>query len=181
MLVLPMISADMIAPGYRPINIENKIININDFPEYVFVSIGNIGGKYMLNCRHNVIGDEGIISNYYKFCEVSVYAIPKERYNESIFRDYGSSDKGKEYTEKVDNYLTSSGIIKVISDVVTYTEIPILSSQENITNYYTINLGKTLDEPTRQDIKRDGKLYGYMGASILALIIIIGVIIIRRK
>jgi hypothetical protein len=38
-----------------------------------------------------------------------------------------------------------------------------------------------LDEPTRQDIKRDGKLYGYMGASILALIIIIGVIIIRRK
>lgn len=195
LIILPMISADLIQPGYRPIEIQNKITNINDFPDYVFVSAGSLGGNPegfgTDMCPVMKVPVEGTILSYYKFCTVSVYAIGKDKYNDEILFGYNSSkytDKygnvnatlAKEYSIELKDYLKSNAK-EVITNLDSYEEVPEVSTQEFKVNNYALDLGKTLTEPNKIDMGRNNLTYLYMGVAILALIIIIGVIIYKRK
>ena len=84
LLFLPIVSADIITPGYSPIEISNAITNIDEFPDYVFVSGASLGevGMGPGMCPLHLVEKNGTISGfYYKFCSVSVFAIKKENWD----------------------------------------------------------------------------------------------------
>lgn len=185
LMILPMISADIISPGYRPINIENKITNINDFPDYVFVSIGSLGEIGGPMCPIERVSNEGFIMPYYKFCSVSVYAIKKSDLNENLLFNYTRPSNynetlAKERSAELENYFSSKGI-KVISHVSDYKEVPLSSTQSSIVNYYTIELSKTIDKPSNIEIKRSNMIYVYIIIPIIVLLIILFIFYKRKK
>jgi len=123
--------------------------------------------------------------DYYKFCRVSVYAIKKNDFNASQIVGYDDRQGynetfAKQRSLNLENYLTSKGI-KVIDNVRGYDEVPISSTQNNVINYYIVDLPKTLIEPTRTEVGRNNFIYLYSGAAVLALIIIICIILYKRK
>ncbi len=180
MLIVPFVNADVIMPGYSPIVINNKITNINDFPDYNFLVVGKLGESYdegmcgywsQIDGEINFIKEDGTIETpYYKFCRVSVYALKKSEFIEEDFKN----------TTKILNYLNSDKAIKVIEDVQHYKTKPITSTEEIENNFYTISLSQIKTAPDSSTINRNYLIYFYIGIPILVLIIII-FILIKRK
>ena len=173
LMILPMISADVIMPGYHPIGINNKIININEFPDYVFISVGE--GPM---CNMEVIKN-GLISEQYKFCSISVYAISKEKFDEENLPvgKYGDIED----EEKVSNYLLDIGAKKVIEKIDTYQEVSDASTVKVINNFYTIDLNQVKVKPDEVKTTRNNLIYFYIIIPIIAILIISYILIRRRK
>lgn len=180
MFILPMISADIITPGYSPITINNKITNLADYPEYNFLVVGKLGESYEegmcgywseIDGEINFVKEDGTIETpYYKFCQISVYALKKSEFSEEDFKN----------TTNILNYLNSDKAVKVIEDVPHYKTKPITSTEEVENNFYTISLTEVKEKPDQTSIDRNYLIYIYIGVSILALIVII-FILIKRK
>jgi len=158
-----LVKADLITPGYSPISITNKITNINDFPDYVFITWG------MPMCRVQQVGRDGIIPGDYKFCQLSVYAIKKTEFDSSILTNVDN--------EPVD-YFRSIDSKKVITNINHYEERVDSDPVREVIYSYKIELGKVQTEPNKADVKRDFKIYFYIGVPIIALI---GLIIYLKK
>lgn len=167
LFVVPFASADLIVPGIIGLSIENKITNINEFPNYMFVSYG------APMCRLTVLGETGIIPLDYKFCSLSIYAIKKTDFNESYLR---SLDK-----KELLAYLDSDEAEKVISGIGTYKEIAITSNIKSITNYYSIELDKIKTFPDKTEIRKNIFFYLYVIIPTVTLIVIILLLKKRRK
>ncbi len=178
MLILPMINADILMPGYHGIDINNEITNINDFPNYVFISgPGSESGPGLGMCPLKIIGSEGNIESYYKFCGVSVYAISKEDFN---IEKINEINKEENYSIQVEKF-NSINKREVIKNIETYTTVPDSSTQNEINNYYEIDVNKLILEPSNKKITRNNLIYVYIIIPIIALIIIIFLIFRRRK
>lgn len=168
-MVMPLLSADILRPGYTHIPINNYITNVNDFPEYVFITVG--GGPM---CSIYEI-QNGVIESQYKFCSLNVYAVEKNKFKEEDIPD----GKSQTYNEDVETYLTGVNAIKVIDNIHFYKEVPIFSTEKAIKNYYSIDLNQVKEKPDKIDTKKNNLFYVYIIVPIIALLIIL--FIIHRK
>ncbi len=188
LIILPVISADLIIPGFSIININNYITNIDNFPDYVFIT-APINSYILHMCgisNLDRLDDYYPLQNYYKGCRISVYAVEKEKINlvedikVKMKKQHNSSDSEMILNEFEE--LEELGIVKeVIRDVRSSKSVFIIAStQKEINNYYTIDLNQVKTKPDRVMIKRNALFYWYMGISLIAIGIII-FLIIRRK
>lgn len=171
LLFLPLINADSIPPGYTPISVRNYIANLADFPDFVFLSGGGINFQM---CPLEVIQEERGIGHYYKFCSLSVYAIPKENFNlekmEEINSNY-SQIMGEEYIKSINGK-------KIIEHIKVDEAVPITSTKREEINYYSIDLDKLKSSPDKVVVKRNYLVYFYF---LIPLIAIIAIFLIIRK
>jgi len=174
LVILPVINADIIMPGEKVVTIENKIININDFPDYAFIAVKS--GPISSESIAEVVGVDGVIPNFYKFTSVSVYALKKEKLADL---------PAVQTPENIELFLLSSGAVKVISGLQSYKTVPDSSPQSVETKNYVVNLNKTInaDETTQPDSispQFDETLYIGLTISIIALIGIAFILYNRR-
>lgn len=178
-ILLNFVSADIITPGYEPIAITNKIVNLDEFPNYVFVSgpfLDEENGKLSMGsmCEFRLVDEEGYISGeYYKFCPISVYAIEKDKFDEELL--FNSID-----SDKVEIYLRENAI-RVIKYVDHYTQVPIESTQKEVNNEYKIDLNKLIETPTNVKIERNSLIYFYILVPIIVLFIVLFVLYKRKS
>lgn len=168
LFILPMVGADTIEPGYKQVSINNKITNINEFADFVFIAYGDIPSM----CPPQMIESDGEIGQFYKFCGVSVYAVKKSEFDSLILANDNDT--------LVEEYFNSSIAVKVISGISTSTSI-LEGSAEKFDNVYTIDMNNLKTKPDNQIIKRNYLFYVYIILPVLALLIIIFVLVRRRK
>lgn len=180
LLVLPIVSADIITPGFKPVKTTNTITNIEDFSDYLFISGPKNGLGPM--CYVQIVEGDGTIKPDYKFCTINVFAVEKSYFDQEKI-DYFNDDNIN-YGEREStylNYLDSDKVTLVIENIDHYNELPITSTKKEIKNEYTID--KNLLNATKNtNIKRNSLIYIYVLISILALIIISTILfLIYRK
>ena len=78
LLVMPIASADLIIPGTKYVDYCDKIININDYPDYVFLSY-NYGP---MSEGHTILKEDKCFPVGYKFSSTDVYMIKKSDFDE---------------------------------------------------------------------------------------------------
>lgn len=184
-----LISADIIREGYRGIRINNYIANLDDFPDYVFISSGQINPAM---CPIEIFPrggeDPWAVKSYYKHCNPSVYAVPKDKFNateilslntKEILNEQGIMDPIS--NKEVLSYLNRIGAKEVIKNIQTYDEVPILSSEKERNYYYTIDLDQVKEVPDNKYIAQNNLVYILSGISILALIGIVIAIVFSMK
>jgi hypothetical protein len=186
LFLIPFVNADVLMPGTHSVNVNNVITNINDFPNYVFVAYGKAGDQpCMVGARAQVIGNEGRIPGYYKFCTVSVYAIKKTDFNESkLTSDIPSYNSSYEsYQKSVLDFLNSDKSQEVISGVISYNAVSDSNPKTSETNSYNISLDKILSAPDKKDIviELNPLLYVYIGTSIVAFVAIVLILVLRKR
>jgi len=180
--ITPFARADIITPGYTTVEVNNYITNFNDFPDYVFLSVGTINTGM---CPTEVLKDSKIIGGGYKFCSADVYAVKKDNFNES----YVLSLRDNELKQ----YLSDSKAKEVIRGVKLHDSVPVTNTRVE-TNYYTTNLtsAKTytlnisqseekteITPPEKTVFSNNALFYVLISAALIALAIII-VLIIRK-
>lgn len=178
LILINVTSADLINPGYKPIKISNKITNINDFPDYVFISGSDLDNNFFM-CEYSEIANDGIVDIgwCYKYDALSVYAIPREKFD---------SEKIKQINEKSYNltetreYFDSIGAIKILEDLEHYKEVPVSSTKEEINNFYEVSFDEIKSEPSKKEINHDSKIYLYPIISLIAIAIIILLVVKKR-
>jgi hypothetical protein len=185
LIVLPIASADLINPGYHGITINNYIDNLNDFPDYVFVSAGE-GPPGMCvpiyNINHiQIVGSDGKIGNqYYKACQISVYAIPEDKFNETKIEKINSEEESMS-SQEVISYFESIGGKEVITGISTYNEVSDASPVKEENNHYTISLSQVKIEPDKRDVPKNILIYLYIILPIIAILIIVFILIKRKR
>lgn len=184
------ISADMMPTGFKPIKVSNTITNLNEFPDFVFVMSGHINTGM---CPIKIINkpsmeDTGRIHSYYKFCNPSVYAIPRSRFNETELMSLNTKEVLNEQEmmdslsdEQVIFYLNSLGAKEVIKNVQTYKTVPVSSTQEEIINFYEISLASVLDQPSYKKVVYNNLIYVYVLISLVAILIILLIVLKHKK
>lgn len=188
LLVLTInVKADLITPGFEPIEVNNYIKNINDYPNYVFVSVSLLGGGMSGMCSPlKIIGDDGkILGGGYKFCNTDVYAIEKDKFDEELISEENiwkyNNDQLKEYNSRLMNYFSLNDVKKVIGGVHFSKNVPIISTQKSIVNYYSVELSKTKVKPDEVVRERNSLIYLYIGIALTALIVIIILIVKKMR
>jgi hypothetical protein len=166
--LIGFVSADIVDPGTKRIEIQNTVTNIQDFPNYIFIAYGNLPNM----CPPQIIENDGKINPAYKFCIISVYAIQKSNFNLTIIQDENKS--------KISDFFNSSNVIKVLEGIQTSKVIPVTSSEKVIMKTYEINLSKTIIDPKDTVIENNNLIYLYIILPVIA-IVIIAIIVIKRK
>lgn len=194
MIVLVMaqnVSADVIMPGYHTLPVSNKIVNINDFPDYVFVNSGHeFLGPPM--CSRSVVGDDGLVlGGGYKLCEMSVYAVKKSEFaefNETLSKLEDDLSQAERPSNKIlnataifneyKNYFSEHSI--KVMEITHSLEVGDSDARESITNIYTLN--PDLSVGAKQVIvERNFLFYVYIIAPIVALALIVLYLARRKK
>ena len=183
-LLFPAISADSIMPGYHPITVTNKITNINEFPNYIFVSGNpiNTGGPGIGMCPLKLVEENGIISGtYYKLCSLSVFVIEKDKWNieeaQKFMENYQEAVTMEDYKE----FMRSIGAKEVIKEVNHYVTVSDSSGITEKNNHYTIDLQKVKLEPDEQKTEFNYLSFWPLIISLIALILIIMALIKEKK
>jgi len=171
LIALPLVYADVPSvpdPTHKTISVVNNITNLNDFPDYVFVSVSNgpAGGSSM--CEVIPIGQDQIIEiAAYRWCgSADVYAIKKSDYNQNLT---GSQ------------IINSSMAIKVLSGITNSEFLPVTDTRSTIYNEYKINLSNSTDIPHKQVVETDYSFYLYLIIPIFAIIVVIVILVKRRQ
>jgi len=174
LVLLPMVRADLIVvDGKKDLSVRNVIANIDDFPDYKFVSFST--GPIS---RFRVIGNDGVISAPYKFSKVeAVYAIKQEDFNQTFFDEtQRESSEVIEYVinqTKKEEYLDSVGL-KVIGNVEHWGgRISLLSTKDYIEHRYVVEFGQVKTQPDDIMTRRNNLVYFYSITPLIALLIII--------
>jgi hypothetical protein len=148
----------------------NNITNINDFPDYYFLTVCSEPMNAIF-----VIKSDGIIGNCYKFSDLNVYAIKKSDFNES----YSNSLMKSNRTAALE-YFNSLDSIKVIESVWHHETVSFTSPTQSIYNEYIVDINKLKIEPDKTVVNRSNIFYFYIILPLVALILII-FLIIRKK
>lgn len=174
-LVLPFIGADVITPGFHGISINNYITNIADFPDYSFVSSGDISPSM---CPIQIIGADGKIGQYYKFCNVFVYAIPKNKLNMSKINEINGDGMT---TVEMEAYFESVSGKKVLENIGTSTQVPDISTVQEEVKNYSIDINLLKATPDNNLIIRDKLIYLYIFLPIVAIAVFVAILAFRKK
>lgn len=180
---IPFISADLIEPGFHGVIITNYITNINDFPEYSFISVGDISSSM---CPFRTINETGKIEFYYKGCGVSVYAVKKENLNINKITEMNNNHIG---FSEITAYLSSINAKEVLNDIKSYIQVPDINPETERTNYLSIDLQQVKTIPDNSTsvldntiLKRNNFLiYIFLSASLIALVTIIFIVSKKLK
>ena len=159
-MIFPVVSADIIIPGTHPIRINNQINNLQDYPNYVFivVSKGPVS-DLLVEGEINYVKEDGTIETpYYKFSQISVYAIKKSNFNEEEIKNLEEKDN---YKESLEEYFDSINAKEVIKNIEHYNVVSDASTINEENNYYTISLDITNEVPDNKDIERNYLVYAY--------------------
>lgn len=171
---LQIAKADTIAAGEHPVKINNIITNTNDYPDYIFLSVGRFGDVIDANtCPIKNLEEGRILDGYYKFCKVSVYAIKKIEFNESVLTSMN-------YTQ-AEEYFSSSNVKEVISNITLFKTVSDIDPTTEINNSYNIAITETKDNPDKITTNRSLLFYLYNIIPIVALAIIVLILIKRKK
>ena len=185
LLAFPFVSADTIEPGERPIEIVNKITNIGEFPNHIFIkglSTNAFRGPGLGMCSVEKIGEDGIISGSYKFCGISVYAVEKSKWNGEEAQKFGY-DPGEDVTNEMYlEFLESMDAKEVITNIFSYEVVPESSPIKGKFNTYEVGLNKVLTVPSNINRNSDyAQLLIYLAISLLALMAIIFILVRGKK
>lgn len=189
LVIFPVISADVIMPGYKVIDVKNKITNIGDYPDYIFVLGGGLEGPSPMYVKVQIVGEDGIIpGGYYKFSSPSVFAIEKDKWDEELMSkfmidepEYEGYDNYQDFYSEYIGTMESMSAKEVIKNLYNQNQVPESSSVESETKTYTIDLQKVKVEPDNNEVERKTwKYLIYFGLPIIALALII-YIINKRK
>ncbi|MBU3907537.1 MAG: hypothetical protein KKA64_04790 [Nanoarchaeota archaeon] len=179
--VVPLVRADLSVPptpGYKDILIYNYIENMEDYPDYIFVSAPIKGpGPSFSMCSITKIDETGLIIMGYKFCYLSVFAIKKSDFDQDKM-DLINSESDYEKAQEIFDSIPKKEVVKGIvdrSERVTITDL-----RTEIKNYYTLDLSKIKTEPDKIIPEKGFTYYLLWLIPILALIAII-IILIKRK
>lgn len=174
-LTLPFVNADLINPGFHSLNINNKITNIADFPDYSFISVCYLGIENNSNniCGASKVEDDGTIYGCYKFASLYVYAVKKSDLDNEILKD------SLKNFDRLSLYLDSLNKTLVLENLEHYKQVPVSSTQKEINNDYTVDFAKVKTTPDKREISRNNLIYYYICVPIIALVII-AIIIIRK-
>lgn len=183
LFAIQLISADVIMPGYHTIPVTNTITNINDFQNYIFVSGNSLenGGPGIGMCPLQLVESNGNIKGAYKFCDLSVFAIEKSKWDEAETDKFMFNSLETASMEEYFVFMNSIGAKEVIKNINVHTEVPDSSTVTEENNYYTIDLQKVKIEPDKVN-----KGFNYWNLwplllSLIALILIIIILIKRKK
>jgi len=176
-LVSALASADIMPLGFKGIDVENKIVNLNEYADYVFFSAGRISPQM---CPIKIIDEAGIVPSYYKYCDVSVFAVQKNKFNEDELNKYANNFNSTEqgYLEYIKEYVNAKGGKEVLSGISTYITVPITSTEKSRIVEYKVSL--TNKGSSDVIVGRNNLVYWYGGASLIALMVIL-YLIFRRK
>ena len=180
-----LINADVITPGYSHVETNNFIENIDEYPDYVFVSGPSDSSMGIGMCPPVKVEENGeIFSDYYKHCSISVYAIQKEDFDkdllESIRQDVleGNENESREAIEKFDEIEKK----EVLRDIEIYNMKRTFSGVEEVNNYYEVELEKVQEDPINENVKRNTWFVVIsLVVSFISLAIIIWIIFRRYK
>jgi len=167
---LPLISADLIIPGYHNIPIVNNITNFASLSDYYFLTVCTQAIQEV-----SLISD-GIIGDCYKFSKLSVYAVKKADFKISEIEIINNLN----YTD-FDASFNQSKFVEVISNIEHYRTVPISSSENAIYNEYVIDINKLKTQPDNKEVRRSKIIYSYIFFPILALIIISLILLSRKR
>ena len=170
------ISADMVNPGTKYLQISNIITNFNDFPDYILLSSCKMGSSFNLE----VINGGIIGASCYKYSTLDVYAIKKIDFNQTYLNELKAINNYDLQLNATKKYFESFNSIKVITGIETLKSVPISSTENSVTNYYNISLDSLQDHPSKKIVERNNLIYFYLGIPLLALIIL-AFVLIRRK
>ncbi|MFH1211271.1 MAG: hypothetical protein V1645_05160 [archaeon] len=188
-LLVPMVYADAIEPGQRGIGINNMITNMGDYPDYVFIQVGQLGPSM---CPMQVIGSDGVIPGGYKFCDFSVFAVERSEFDSSFVVDADNkfvslderarmSDPSIDVERELKDYLMSKGAVEVISGIETYKTVPEESPEQDYTEYYTVDLSGVQEKPRNTEITNNYLTYLYVAIPIVALVVIVLLLLKKRR
>jgi len=180
LIILPIASADIIMPGTHGVYVRNEITNINDFPDYVFVS----GGPIM--CDFVVIENDGVLlaSQCYKNSPLHVYAIPKSGFNDSVLDELNKEKISitlHSWDYLIDEYISALGGKKVLENIIHSMTISDSDPTQQINNFYQINLDDLKTKPDDVEIKKDARQYLYLIIPLISLFGMIGILIKRHE
>lgn len=185
LILLPMVSANMmVIDGKRRVAVKNVITNLDDFPDYEFVSISGPG---YLAARHGfsksiaeignhiaIVRDNGLIPALYHF---EVYAVHEDNFDEDFLNKVTARDR--EYIEywinesKMEEYLDSVGV-KVIESTTIYGErVSFLSINKGVENQFSVDLNRVKFEPDKTINITNDLVYFYLITPLIAMIIIV--------
>ncbi len=184
--------ADVIEPGMKTINLNYKISNINNYPDYVFLLHGTP------NPDIEIINSSEF--SFYKLSAVSIYAIKKADFNQEILN--GSPEEIQAFFENNPNLIKSNmtldgsyGDVKIenpLKEVTIILEIKDLNSNElNIEKskiIYTFEDGSqqeesiedqnNLPEPSRGMFNLND--YWWLIIGVLLVLMVIVIIIVKK-
>lgn len=171
--ILGFVSADVPSPNddlYKTVYITNNITNMNNFSDYVFVSLGDFGP-----CKPTMVGSDGIVpraGGYRSYCtSVQVYAVKKTDYTNASLKS----------NEAFDELINSSKAVLVLDNVVTEKSVLKTSTENSISKEYQINLSQVQKVPNNVIVDKNYMIYVYILIPVIALIIVLAVIFLRKK
>ena len=92
--MVPVIHADIIDPYHKEVQVYYQIINIKDYPDYVFLLNGNPSPSFMvLNSSE---------FNFYKLSIASIYAVEKSKYNQTQLENFNSTGLNNYFENSTD-------------------------------------------------------------------------------
>jgi len=183
---LNMINADVIMPGHKVIPIVNKISNIEDFPDHIFILGGSFEGPSPLFVRVQMVQEDGTIpGEYYKLSSPSVFAIEKSKWDQEIIGEFMSTEdphlEEESYQEFYARYvsaMTSMEAKEVIKELRNQDQVLELDPKEQEIKNYNIDLSQVKVEPeSSNDL---WKYVAYLGIPLIAILIVI-IIIVRKN
>jgi len=175
MFLVSFVSADMLTPGFKPVEIKNVISNFNDFPDYYFVSFCHSP----MGIIHLV--DDGIVCGCYKYSQIDVYVIKKESADLDTLLTLIQNSNRHFNESEIRKYFNETDAILVLENVEHYKTVPISSTEEVITNYYEVNLSKVQTNPIDREVNRNNLWIIYVGVSVVALVVILVILLIRKR
>ncbi|MBU0906898.1 MAG: hypothetical protein KKE05_01940, partial [Nanoarchaeota archaeon] len=120
LILTQLASADLIAPGFKVIPTTNKITNMDDFPDHVFIFTAKLGESV---CALEKIENDGVLPSVYKFCQPSVYAIEKSNFNEEEFQNLLNLVSENRECPQLESYLTNSNAKLIVTDIRVYNQV----------------------------------------------------------
>ena len=118
----------------------------------------------------------------YKFSQLDVYAVKKDRLNLQDFKNGGYLNEKKISTdENLTNYLNGLGVVRVLENLEHYKTVPDSSIEKDINNYYTINITQPNIEPNKTIKNKNNLVYYYIFIPLIAIIIVVLLLLKRRK
>ncbi len=189
-LSITTVYADVINPDQKQIDYYYQIININDYPDYVFLIQGNPTPRFMvLNSSE---------FHFYKFSTVSIYAIRKSDFNQGALENMSDVEIRNYFTtnsEVMNSHLELEG---TYATVEMYNSLEKVLVELEITNlnstnfeikktrakfYYSTGEIKTANFQNQNTKPEPGTSVGDIWVYILPIIAIIAIllIVIRRR
>ena len=168
-------NADLIEPGYTYLGTTNIIDNIQDFPDYTFLSICNPPMP-----RVSIIPENGILpDSCYKYSALSAYAIKTEEFNISELNEL---DLCKRSINCFEDYFNQSKFIQVIPPMQHMLYVPITDVRKEIINHFNISIEDASKMSKKTKTEYDWiLLITYILLSLIALFFIIRIIKNRIK